>query len=119
MSKCRFMRKNVFAKEIEKDRHVRLRVLFVCGQNKSRSPTAERLYQYDERIEVRSAGMSPKSPHPLTAADIQWAGLILVMEGNHKSWITGKFRHLELPRIENLDVPDEYEYMDEELINNI
>src|SRR5512139_3631699 len=42
----------------ERKRHSRPHILFVCGRNKWRSPTAERLYRNDNRIEVRSAGVS-------------------------------------------------------------
>ena len=31
----------------------------------------------------------------------------------------GKYRDYNLPRIENLDIPDEYEYMNNELIEMI
>jgi protein-tyrosine phosphatase len=99
--------------------HDKPHILFVCGKNKWRSPTAERIYKNDERVEVRSAGMSGKSKHPISNADIEWANLILVMENGYKSRILGLFRHLSLPRIEKLDIPDEYEYMDEELIQLI
>jgi predicted protein tyrosine phosphatase len=99
--------------------HARPHILFVCGKNKWRSPTAERIYKNDKRVEVRSAGMSGKSRHPISIEDVEWADLILVMESRYKSWILGLFCDLSLPRIENLDVPDEYEYMDEELIEII
>ena len=92
------------------------RILFVCGRNKWRSPTAERMYAYDHRIEVRSAGVSAKSRHQLSINDVEWADLILVMETKHQSRILGAFRDLDLPLIESLDIPDEYEYMDEELV---
>jgi len=94
-------------------------ILFVCGKNKWRSPTAERIYHHDNRIDVRSAGMGSKSKHQITEADIKWADIILVMEDGYKSWIMGLFRQLTLPKIENLDIPDEYEYMEEELIKLI
>jgi predicted protein tyrosine phosphatase len=94
-------------------------ILFVCARNRWRSPTAERLYRNDERMEVRSAGLSEKSPHALLEADIRWADLILVMEDDQKSWITGKYRHLKLPGIASLDIPDEFEYMEKELIDSI
>lgn len=103
----------------EKKAHEKPHILFVCGKNKWRSPTAERIYKDDERIEVRSAGMSAKSKHTLSNDDIEWADLILVMESGYKSRISGMFRDLSLPKIENLDIPDEYEYMDEELIEMI
>jgi predicted protein tyrosine phosphatase len=96
-----------------------LRILFVCGRNKWRSPTAERIYKNDQRLEVRSAGVSEKSRHTISRADVEWADLILVMESGYKTRISEMFRGLPLPRIENLDIPDDYEYMDEELIEEI
>jgi hypothetical protein len=35
-----------------------MRILFLCSRNHWRSPTAEALYQKDQRFEVRSAGVS-------------------------------------------------------------
>lgn len=92
-------------------------LLFVCGRNQWRSPTAEWLYRHDERVEVRSAGTSAVSRHRVSAADIQWADLILVMEAKYRAWIVTNFRAMKLPPTENLDIPDEYGYLDEELIN--
>ena len=92
-------------------------LLFVCGRNQWRSPTAERLYRHDERVEVRSTGTSAVSRHRVSAADIQWADLILVMETKYRTWIVTNFRTIKLPPIENLDVPDEYGYLDEELVD--
>jgi predicted protein tyrosine phosphatase len=103
----------------DKSTHAKPHILFVCGKNKWRSPTAECIYKNDKRIEVRSAGMSGKSKYPISSDDIEWADLILVMEKRYKAWILGLFRDLSLPKIENLDIPDEYEYMDKELIETI
>lgn len=113
------MIKRKYIQQNDKSMHSKPRILFVCGKNKWRSPTAERIYKDDERIEVRSAGMSGKSKHPISNDDVKWADLILVMESGYKSWISGLFRDLSLPKIENLDIPDEYEYMDDELIELI
>ncbi len=67
---------------------------------------------------MRSAGVSDKSRHRVTEKDLSWADLVLVMERKHKARITEAFAHLEnLPRIESLDIPDEYEFMDEELVD--
>jgi predicted protein tyrosine phosphatase len=44
--------------------------LFVCGRNQWRGPTAAQIYRNDEQIEVRSAGMSAKSKHTFSAADV-------------------------------------------------
>jgi predicted protein tyrosine phosphatase len=94
----------------------RLHILFVCGRNQWRSPTAARVYAGDQRIEVRSAGVSARSRHQVTSRDIQWADLVLVMERKQRSWILGAFPELHLPPIESLDIPDQYEFMDAELV---
>ncbi len=95
------------------------KILFVCGRNKWRSPTAEKIYRNDPRIEVRSAGTSEKSPHQISSSDLLWADLILVMENKHKERITRAFRDSQFLTIKSLDIPDEYGFMDEELIELI
>jgi predicted protein tyrosine phosphatase len=95
----------------------RLKILFVCGKNQWRSPTAERVYAKDPRLSVRSAGLSSKSPHELSADDLQWADLVLVMERSQISRIRSSFASLtDLPPVESLDIPDEFKFMDSELI---
>ena len=37
------------------------------------------------------------------------------MEREHKLWITMRFEGVELPRIDVLDIPDEFEVMDPDL----
>ena len=94
-----------------------LRILFVCGRNQWRSPTAERIYQGDPRVEVRSAGVSPKSRHQISDRDLDWATLVLVMERAHAAQIREQFRdRCTLPEIESLDIPDDYRLMDPELV---
>lgn len=93
----------------------RLRVLFVCAMNKQRSVTAERLYRNDARIEVRSAGVRSKANRRISAADLSWADVVFVMEQEHKLWITTRFEGTKMPRIDVLDIPDEFEVMDPEL----
>ncbi len=113
------MNKTEHLQKKDKGEHTKPHILFVCGKNLWRSPTAENIYKKDKRIEVRSAGVSSKSKHPISNDDIEWADLILVMENRYKSRILGLFRDVSLPKIENLDIPDEYENMDEELIDII
>jgi predicted protein tyrosine phosphatase len=91
-------------------------ILVVCGRNKRRSRTAEYIFKNDSRFHIRSAGLSPKSNRQLSEKDISWADLIFVMETGQKGRITGFFQHLILPKIEVLDIEDNYEYLDEELI---
>ena len=95
-------------------------ILFVCGRNQLRSPTAEAIYRRDPRLEVRSAGVSPSSPQRVTEKGLRWASLVLVMERKHAARIREQFSQLdELPPIKSLDIPDEYQFMDPELITLI
>jgi predicted protein tyrosine phosphatase len=48
-------------------------------------------------------------------ADLKWADVVFVMEQEHKQWITMRFGNLELPPIDVLDVPDDFEVMDPQL----
>ena len=97
----------------------RLNVLFVCSKNQWRSPTAEVIYRNDFRINVRSAGTSSSARKQISQANIDWADLILVMESQHKKRIIRDRNYLDLPEIIVLDIPDEYQYMDEELVSII
>jgi predicted protein tyrosine phosphatase len=98
----------------------RPRILFVCSRNQWRSPTAEAIYRDDQRIEVRSAGTSEKSPRRLTERDLAWADLVLVMEPKHAKRIRQHTKKLgSLPPIHSLDIPDEYRRMDPILIELI
>lgn len=94
----------------------RLNILVVCGRNKRRSRTAEYIFKNDNRFNIRSVGLSPKSQRQIKERDIEWSDLIFVMEDGHGSRVSGNFRHLELPEIEVLHIEDDYEYLDNELI---
>ncbi len=94
-------------------------ILFVCGRNQWRSPTAEAIYRADPRLEVRSAGVSPQSPRQVSLTDIQWADLILVMEWKYKERIRAIGGGMRLPPIQCLAIPDKYRFMDEALVARI
>jgi predicted protein tyrosine phosphatase len=92
-------------------------ILFVCGRHQWRSPTAEAIYRKDPRIMARSAGVSEKSRHQVSAKDLDWADLMLVMERKYKAKILEMLpERPNPPRIVSLDIPDDYERMDPELI---
>ncbi|CAM2011628.1 low molecular weight protein tyrosine phosphatase family protein [Acanthopleuribacter pedis] len=92
-------------------------LLFICSRNQWRSPTAEQIWRKDPNVSVRSAGTSPKARRTVSAADIRWADLILVMEGKHRNRIKASFSALlDHTPIHVLHIPDEYRYMDPELI---
>ncbi|MEG3154520.1 low molecular weight protein tyrosine phosphatase family protein [Sphingomonas sp. RB1R13] len=92
-------------------------ILFVCSQNRLRSPTAEQIYADSPLFEVASAGTNNDAENPLTVELIGWADLIFVMEKHHRNRIQKRFRSsLNGKRLIVLDIPDEYEFMDEGLI---
>lgn len=91
-------------------------VLVVCGKNKRRSKTAEKLFCNDQRIHILSAGLSEKSQRKLTLSDIGNADIIIVMEHEHKQRIRTMYRSDTIAPIEVLGIDDVYEYMDDELI---
>ncbi len=95
-------------------------LLFICSRNQWRSPTAEQVWKNHPAVTVRSAGTSPKARRTISAKDVQWADIIFVMEQKHKSRLKAQFnRRLNYKDIQVLDIPDEYQYMDEELIEII
>jgi predicted protein tyrosine phosphatase len=97
-----------------------LRILFVCARNHWRSPTAEQVYRQDPRVEVRSAGVSARSPHAASAADLDWAHLVLAMERRHLARLREAFPgRADFPPMESLEIPDDYRFMDPELIQLI
>src|ERR1700758_39843 len=97
-----------------------MNILFVCSRNQWRSPTAEEIYKNYSGIHVRSAGTEPSARIKLTAKTIEWASLIFAMEKKHKQKMIEKFPfETERKQIIILDIPDEYQFMDEELIEDI
>ena len=91
-------------------------LLVVCGKNKKRNRTAESIFKNDSRFAIRSVGLSPKSERKISENDLNWSDLVLVMETDHRQKIEKLYRTLDLPIIKVLHIPDDYEYMDEELI---
>ncbi|MGO4724644.1 MULTISPECIES: low molecular weight protein tyrosine phosphatase family protein [unclassified Inquilinus] len=92
-------------------------VLFVCGRNLQRSPTAEAIFAGHPGVETASAGLNPDAEEPLTAELVEWADLIFVMEKSQRAKIAGRFRgSLKHARVICLDIPDRFEVMDPELV---
>ncbi|MCB1227881.1 MAG: low molecular weight protein tyrosine phosphatase family protein [Verrucomicrobiales bacterium] len=94
-----------------------MNVLFLCSQNKLRSPTAHTLFADHPGIEVDSAGLNHDAEVPLSIEQLEWADLILVMEKAHRQRLTKRFhQHLAGKRIAVLAIPDDFDYMDPDLI---
>jgi predicted protein tyrosine phosphatase len=103
--------------ELEATMKEKKRILFVCGRNRLRSPTAESVFSSHPGIEVASAGIAPDAEDPISSELIEWADLIFVMEKRQRDKLVQKFRvSLKNKQIVILDIPDKYEYMDPELV---
>lgn len=93
------------------------KLLFICSQNRLRSPTAERVFGQDQRLDVRSAGLDKDAINSISSDDLEWADIIFVMEKSHKNKLSKKYKEfLRGKRVINLNIPDEYECMDPILI---
>lgn len=96
---------------------VLIRALFICTQNRLRSPTAEQVFASWPNVETDSAGLASDANVPLSVEQIYWATLIFVMEKAHRNKLAKKFRmHLNGKRIICLDIPDDYAFMQPELV---
>jgi len=94
-----------------------MNILFVCTANKLRSPTAQAVFSGSADIAVRSAGLDASAPCQVSDDLIEWADRIYVMENHHRNKLRKKFRKaLGKTPVITLHIPDEYEYMQPELI---
>lgn len=92
-------------------------VLFICSQNRLRSPTAEQVFASSPGLEVSSAGLNHDAENPVTPELLEWADLIFVMEKTHRNKLSSRFQqYLSGKKIVCLDIPDDYEFMDPQLI---
>lgn len=93
------------------------KALFLCSQNRLRSPTAEHVFSTWPGVETDSAGLLADADVPLSTEQIEWADIIFVMEKTHRTRLSKRFRkHLNGKRVICLDIPDNYEYMDPALV---
>ncbi|MEO1028288.1 MAG: phosphotyrosine protein phosphatase [Pseudomonadota bacterium] len=94
-----------------------VKVLFVCSKNQWRSPTGENVFRKREGVSARSAGTARSARRRVSVAYIRWADLILVMEDKHAARLKADFRdELKYKPLHVLDIPDDYQYMDPELV---
>ena len=92
-------------------------LLFVCSQNKLRSPTAEQVFSRMDGVEADSGGIASDAVTPLGADQIAWADTIFVTERSHRAKLSRRFKaQLAGKRVVVLNIPDEFDYMDDKLV---
>ena len=98
------------------------RVLFVCGKARARSPTAAQVFASWEGIRTDFGGISNDADDALSADQIDWADIIMVMERRHATRLNDRFKKmLAGKKVLVLDIRDRFTFMEaaliEELIN--
>ncbi len=96
-----------------------IRTLFICGKNQLRSPTAKQIFADDAHTETDSAGVSNDAEVVVSSEQIEWADVIFVMEAHRRKLNQRYARLLRDKRIICLDIPDHYQYMQAELIEQL
>jgi predicted protein tyrosine phosphatase len=95
----------------------RTKILFVCSRNKRRSLTAETIFKGEPAWDVRSAGTEESARIKVTAGQLGWADVIVVMEKRHKERLRQKYPEaLAAKPCVCLFISDDYEFMDSNLI---
>lgn len=59
------------------------RLLFICSENRLRSPTAEAVLSEYDGVEAIGAGTNADAETPVSADLIEWADIVFVMEKVH------------------------------------
>ena len=69
-------------------------------------------------FEAASAGINRSAAVPLSVDLVQWADVIFVMELTYRKIVQKKYRsYLKAKRVICLDIPDNYGFMDSDLVN--
>lgn len=93
------------------------RVLFLCHYNMTRSATAERLFCKRRDLDVRSAGTSPDALARVNALMLEWADVIFIMDDEQRRSLEAMFpEHPALQRLVCLDIPDNFTFLEPELV---
>jgi predicted protein tyrosine phosphatase len=93
------------------------RALFLCTHNKLRSPTAEHVFARWPGVETDSAGLGADADVVLAPEQLAWAEIVFVMEKKHRAQLSARYRrHLDGKRVVCLDIPDNYRYLQPELV---
>lgn len=94
-----------------------MNLLFVCTQNRLRSPTAEHVFADWPGVETASAGLGHEAETPVSPELLQWADIVFVMEQAHRRRLAQRFRqHLKRARVICLGIPDDFDYLQPELV---
>jgi len=93
-------------------------ILFICGKARKRSPTAADLVSGWDVVNTDCAGIGSDADTVVSLAEIEWADKIIVMELKQKKKLNALFGSaLRDKPIRCLGIPDNYEYMQNDLVD--
>lgn len=94
-----------------------MNLLFICSENRLRSPTGEEVFSAYEGINAIGAGTNADAETVVSGDLIEWADIVFVMEKSHKNKVSKKFKELlQGKKLVCLDIPDNYDRMDPVLV---
>lgn len=95
-------------------------ILFLCSQNKLRSPTAEQVYSNRDDLNVLSAGLNNRAEYTVSGELLEWADTIFVMEKVHLKRLRNNYgRYLKDQKVICLSIPDLYSFMEPALVTEL
>ena len=94
-----------------------MNLLFVCSENRLRSPTAEAVFSEYEGVNAIGAGTNSDAETTMSGDLVVWADIVLVMEKSHLNKVSKKYKELlKGKRLVCLDISDNYDCMQPELV---
>ena len=97
-----------------------MRVLFICGKARVRSPTAAQIFADMPGVQTDFGGISRDADDALSADQLDWADQIMVMERRHAARLNDRFgRALAGKKVVVLDIRDRYTFMEPALIDEL
>jgi len=92
-------------------------ILFICGKARRRSPTAAAVVAERLGHATDFAGLSADADERISVEHLAWSDTIVVMEKTQLSRLKRQMApHLKGKRLVCLDIPDNYEFMQPELV---
>jgi predicted protein tyrosine phosphatase len=96
------------------------KLLFICSRNKIRSLTAEKLYGRNPAYAVRSAGTQASARIKVTEGLLGWADIVFCMEKAQLQRVQARYPEaLATKRVVVLHIPDDYTFMQPELVDEL
>ena len=89
-----------------------MNILWVCSMARLRSKTGYTIFGGDY------CGTDYDADKPVTKSLMDWADIIICMETRHRSKLRRKYKGYS-NKIKVLNIPDEYEFMDDILCNKL